>query len=139
MKRMLVVLIFAATTAAAQQDPAPEPLKSSAEHKRDRKDVFEELDRDGNELLSRSEWPGKERSFRKMDASKDGVLSREEFLATNGRYWNELFQDLDFNDDGVVTRLEWLDDETAFDLHDKDRNGVIDRHEFHQLWCRSCR
>ncbi len=93
--------------------------------------AFERLDVNKNDVIGLPEWPGKEKNFRFLDANHDGFLSREEFLSRNGRWWNEKFEHLDFNDDGIIIRSEWLDSDSTFDRLDRDRNGVIERHEFY--------
>jgi Ca2+-binding EF-hand superfamily protein len=93
--------------------------------------AFERLDTNKNDAIDPSEWPGKEQDFRLLDADHNGSLSREEFLARTGRWWNEPFENLDFNGDKIITRSEWLDSDAAFGKLDRDHNGVIDRREFY--------
>jgi Ca2+-binding EF-hand superfamily protein len=93
--------------------------------------AFERLDTNRNDAIDFAEWPGKERDFRYMDANHNGSLSREEFLSRNGRWWNETFENLDFDGNGIIVRSEWLDSNASFDRLDRDRNGVIERHEFY--------
>jgi hypothetical protein len=93
--------------------------------------AFQRLDRNRNDAIDRSEWPGKEKDFRYLDADRNGVLSSEEFLSRNGRFWNEPFENLDFNGDGIITRSEWLDSDASFDRLDRDHNGSIERFEFY--------
>jgi Ca2+-binding EF-hand superfamily protein len=93
--------------------------------------AFERLDNNKNDAIDRSEWPGKEKDFRMMDSDHNGSLSREEFLSRTGRWWNEIFENMDFNGDQVITRSEWLDSDASFDRLDRDHNGVIDRTEFY--------
>jgi Ca2+-binding EF-hand superfamily protein len=93
--------------------------------------AFERLDTNKNNVIDRSEWPGKEKDFRMLDADHNGSVSREEFLARAGRWWNEPFENLDFNGDGLISRSEWLDSDASLDRLDRDHNGVIDRKEFY--------
>jgi len=96
-----------------------------------RETAFHKLDANKNDVIERKEWPGNDRLFKRMDADRDGVISLEEFLSRNGRYWNVPFEDLDFNGDGIIAHNEWLESEVAFGRLDHDRNGVIDRFEFY--------
>ncbi len=93
--------------------------------------AFDRLDINKNNAVEASEWPGKDKDFSYLDANHSRSLSREEFLSRDGRYWNERFENLDFNDDGLILRAEWLDSDSSFDMLDRDRNGVIERHEFY--------
>ena len=93
--------------------------------------AFDRLDINKNNGIEASEWPGKDKDFNYLDANHNRSLSREEFLSRDGRYWNERFENLDFNDDGLILRSEWLDSDSAFDKLDRDRNGVIERREFY--------
>lgn len=93
--------------------------------------AFERLDSNRNNVIDSSEWPGKNKDFGYLDANQNGSLSREEFLSRNGRFWNQPFENLDFDADGIIARSEWLDSEKSFDRLDRDGNGVIERREFY--------
>jgi Ca2+-binding EF-hand superfamily protein len=114
--------ILAGAKAKGSEPEGPDAARDAAFHR---------LDVNRDDLIERAEWPGNDRSFNLMDANRDNALSLEEFLSRNGRYWNELFEDLDFDGNGIITRKEWLDSETAFQRLDHDRNGIIDRFEFY--------
>jgi Ca2+-binding EF-hand superfamily protein len=96
-----------------------------------RQAAFDRLDKNRNGVIERTEWPGKEKAFRHMDANHDGVIGREEFLATSVRWWNDVYENLDLDGNGAITRSEWLDSEDAFDRLDKDHNGIITKSEFY--------
>jgi Ca2+-binding EF-hand superfamily protein len=93
--------------------------------------AFERLDGNKNDVIERSEWPGTDRAFKRMDGNRDGVLSREEFMSRNGRFWNELFKNLDFDGDRLISHSEWLDSDSSFQRLDRDGNGVVDEWEFY--------
>ena len=106
-------------------------IEESMEPDRGRVAAFERLDKNKNNAIESSEWPGKAKDFAYLDSNHDGSLSREEFLARNGRWWNETFENLDFNGDQVIARSEWLDSDASFDRLDRNHNGTIDRTEFY--------
>lgn len=96
-----------------------------------RLEAFNRLDVNGNNVIDSPEWPGKDEAFFSMDANLNGSLSREEFLSIRGRFWNQPFENLDFNADGIIESSEWLDSGKSFDRLDRDRNGMVERREFY--------
>jgi Ca2+-binding EF-hand superfamily protein len=93
--------------------------------------AFERLDLNRNNVIDSSEWPGEDKGFSYLDANQNGSLSREEFLSQNGRFWNQPFESLDFDANGIIVRSEWLDSDESFDRIDRDGNGVLERREFY--------
>jgi Ca2+-binding EF-hand superfamily protein len=93
--------------------------------------AFERLDVNRNNVIDSSEWPGKDKDFGYLDANQNGSLSREEFLSRNGRFWNQPFENLDFDANGIIVRSEWLDSDESFDRLDRDANGVLERRELY--------
>ena len=96
-----------------------------------RLEAFNRLNVNQNNVIDSSEWPGKDENFSYLDADQNGSLSREEFLSRSGRFWNQPFENLDFDADGIIERSEWLDSDKSFDRLDRDRNGMIERREFY--------
>lgn len=93
--------------------------------------AFERLDINESNLIDSSEWPGKDKDFSYLDANHNGSLSREEFLSKSGRFWNQPFESMDFNSDGMIARSEWLDSDESFDRLDRDSNGAVEKREFY--------
>jgi len=96
-----------------------------------RLEAFSRLDVNRNNVVDSSEWPGKDEVFSYLDANQNGSLSREEFLSRNGRFWNQPFENLDFDSDGIIEHSEWLESNESFDRLDRDRNGMVERREFY--------
>jgi hypothetical protein len=104
---------------------------------------FRAWDKDGNGVISQSEYPGHPGNFRALDTNNDGGLSVDEFRhraggrapagsrsapdAAGSR--DEDFRRLDGDDDGVVTRKEWRGRPSAFDALDTNRDGGLSRDE----------
>jgi Ca2+-binding EF-hand superfamily protein len=97
-----------------------------------------DVNRDG--VITRSEWRGNARSFDVHDLNQDGVLSGNEVSLTGDRDayrdrdgWDELvdvFDSVDRNNDGLVSRDEWYGDRSTFTRLDRDRNGTLRLSEF---------
>ena len=110
---------------------------------------FEAMDLNRDNVISRSEWRGSARSFTVHDWNGDGVLSGDEVriggrragqladdefdppTAGRARYWDETtFATLDHNRDGRLNRSEWHYDATSFYRADLNRDGLLSRAEF---------
>jgi Ca2+-binding EF-hand superfamily protein len=94
---------------------------------------FEQLDHNRDGRIARNEWHFDRATFNRADHNRDGVLSRAEFLGEAGDVdddRDDSFQNLDFNNDGRITRGEWHGTRAHFDALDTDRNGVLTRIEF---------
>ena len=90
---------------------------------------FHGLDRNNNNVVSRAEWNGDDRSFAVHDWNRDGVLSGDELLAgarpNQNRGWDARYNGLDRNRDNAVSRGEWNGDDRSFANRDWNRDGVL--------------
>ena len=102
-------------------------------------DQFDVLDRNNDGTVSRWEWNGNRDDFDRMDRNGDGVLSRSEFDRRSsggflgsilGRVEDVRFNDLDLNNDGVLTTSEWRGSRSEFDRLDTNNDGVLNAYEF---------
>ncbi len=102
-------------------------------------DQFDVLDRNNDGMVSRSEWNGNRDDFDRMDRNGDSVLSRSEFDRRSsggflgsilGRVEDVRFNDLDLNNDGVVTSSEWRGSRSEFDRLDRNNDGVVSLIEY---------
>lgn len=66
-------------------------------------DLFDRLDKDGDGIISPSEWKGSGKDFSKLDKNHDGVISRAESRSRH----QERFLTLDRDKDGTISRAEW--------------------------------
>ena len=104
---------------------------------------FQGMDRDGDGVITRSEWRGSTQAFRQHDRNGDGVLSGDEVWVPanqqdpffgdrniDERGLNAAFRRADVNNDGVIDRGEWSGDVNTFERVDRNNDGRINRTEF---------
>ena len=94
----------------------------------DRVERFADLDVDRNGQLSRKEWHGTLQLFDAIDTNHDGSVTRVEMMGAEPP--PELFSSVDVNRDGAIALNEWHWSRAAFDRHDLNHDARITREEF---------
>jgi Ca2+-binding EF-hand superfamily protein len=92
--------------------------------------AFSNLDHNRDNRLTPNEWHYDIETFRRVDRNRDNALNLTEFLgqgADDDRGDN--FDDMDFNNDGIVTRNEWHGGVADFNWLDRNRDGRLTRFE----------
>ena len=91
---------------------------------------FSNLDRNGDGRVARGEWFYDREGFVRADRNGDGALTREEFLSGDVDADREdRFEYLDANRNGRIERSEWHASRDAFTWLDRNRDGVLSRTE----------
>jgi len=121
---------------------------SGAQQSRNWNMRFQDLDRNGDGVITRDEWRGNDRSFRNQDWNGDGKLSGEEVrpgaprdpswdqrevVATSGREFDRTetrFRWLDRDDNGRLSRSEWPTDDEMFSRLDRNGDNALTVREF---------
>ena len=121
---------------------------SGAQQSRNGNMRFQDLDRNGDGVITRDEWRGNDRSFRNQDWNGDGRLSGEEVrpgarrdpswdqrevVGTSGREFDRTetrFRWLDRDDNGRLSRSEWPTDEEMFARLDRNGDNALTVREF---------
>src|SRR5688500_5441245 len=91
---------------------------------------FNALDHNRDRRLSANEWHFDLATFRRIDADGNDTVSLQEFLGEGvDDDRDETFDDMDWNNDGRVTRGEWHGGTTEFNRLDRNRDGALTRFE----------
>lgn len=105
---------------------------------------FRQADRDGDGAVSKQEArlhaPDVLRKFDRMDANRDGKVTREEFdraFETRAKRELDRFHALDTNRDGTLSRQEFLKEapqgQSAFSALDRNKDGRISQEEYQRM------
>jgi len=124
---LALALLVAASPAALAKDHQGHKSKNKGQRNERFTQEFSRFDRNGDGLISRSEFPGDPALFERLDRNQDGVVSQSEGqVALNDRnFQREELQRLDRNGDGLISRSEWNGDSATFDRLDRNRDGVL--------------
>jgi hypothetical protein len=124
---------------AMAQQPGPDQQQAERIQKRraavrhNVRERWQQLDKDGNGSISRDEWARDPQTFDRLDANKDGVLSREELgQAVQQRIRqraDDRWKRLDKDGNGSISREEWPRNPEAFDRLDTNKDGLLTREE----------
>jgi Ca2+-binding EF-hand superfamily protein len=92
---------------------------------------YRSLDRDNNGRVTAVEWLYDRETFRRIDHNGDNWISQAEFTGDEAvdDDAEDLFEYLDGNNDGRVSRDEWHGTIARFNALDRDRNGMLTRAE----------
>jgi Ca2+-binding EF-hand superfamily protein len=91
---------------------------------------FSSIDRNRDSRITRNEWFYDMDGFVRADRNRDNVLTRAEFLGgeiDDDR--EETFSDLDQDRDGRIERSEWHASREAFEWLDRNNDGTLSRAE----------
>ena len=92
--------------------------------------AFTNLDHNRDGRLTPNEWHYDIESFRRVDTNRDNALTVNEFLGQGVDDARGVdFDDMDYNNDGVVSRQEWQGGTAEFTRLDRNRDGRLNRYE----------
>ncbi len=97
-------------------------------------DMIERHDQDGDNRVSKEEFPGPDDHFCRIDTDGDGYISRDEAIKAprpnkhGGRVPGKFNED-DTDGDGVVSRSEFSGPADHFDRLDTNGDGAIQKSE----------
>ena len=135
----VLVCCLAMPAMAAQgtesQESGPKPNRRGYHTRPEAEERWKKLDQDNDGRISRSEWQRNEQAFDRMDADKDGFLTKEELrLAVRefrGKHRNGL-REMDADADGNISRSEWKGKEETFKRLDTNNDGLLSRDELRE-------
>lgn len=92
-------------------------------------DSFMKLDRNHDGMIISREWRGSRQEFDRLDDNGDGIITRTEYFGRQeGGRNTGMFRAFDLNDNGVISRQEWV---RNFEALDRNHDGKIERNEIY--------
>jgi hypothetical protein len=95
--------------------------------------TFDQVDTNNDLIISRSEWRASSESFNSLDGNRDGVITRTEFENRSSAgydYRAYRFDQVDTNNDVIISRSEWRGSLDSFNSLDDNRDNVLTKMEF---------
>jgi Ca2+-binding EF-hand superfamily protein len=90
-----------------------------------------QLDRNNNQRIDPSEWPGGFAEFDQLDKDGDGVISSAEYFERGGEWQRrQRFDEWDKDKDGIVSSTEWRSRPDLFHRLDTNGDGRLNWDEF---------
>lgn len=131
--KILAILTILALVAIPPVDAAEQPRQRQRPTQQEQM-RFKAMDRDGDGVITRSEWRGNLQSFRQHDKNNDGVLSGDEVWVGDANAEAQglpaVFARADRNNDRLLSRDEWYGDLQTFERVDRNDDGRISLPEF---------
>jgi len=127
----VLVCVFCGVPSFAQEQADTGAGDPVSEWRAVRAEIFDRLDKTGKGYIDENDWPGRKRAFRLMDLNNDGRITLDEFQSLRHRWRNRTFENLDLDGNRAITREEWMDIPADFDRFDRNKDGMILRHEFY--------
>lgn len=91
---------------------------------------FNALDHNRDRRLTANEWHYDLATFRRIDRDRNDWISLQEFLGEGfDDERDETFDDMDWDNDGRITRSEWHGGAADFNWLDRNNDGVLTRYE----------
>jgi Ca2+-binding EF-hand superfamily protein len=91
---------------------------------------FNALDHNRDNRLTANEWHFDLGTFRRIDRDRNDAISVQEFIGQGvDDMRDDTFDEMDWNNDGRVTRSEWHGGAADFTWLDRNRDGVLSRFE----------
>lgn len=94
------------------------------------------MDTNQDGSVTPAEWRGPEEVFLEIDTDQDGILSTEELEAMRSRRPQQRPErgPIDQDGDGVISEFEWRGPAALFEDLDTDENGTLTRAEMQAGW-----
>jgi hypothetical protein len=93
--------------------------------------TLRQLDKNGNGRLDENEWRGGFADFNRLDNNRDGRVSSEEYFERGGEWRRrQRFDAWDTNRDGILQSTEWKGEEKLFHSLDTDGDTKVSWEEF---------
>jgi Ca2+-binding EF-hand superfamily protein len=120
---------------AESEESTPRTKRGPGHSRPDEEQRWKKLDQDNDGRIPRSEWQRNEQAFDHIDADKDGFVTKEELRSAakefRGKQRNRL-QEIDADADGNISRSEWKGKEEIFNRLDANNDGVLTRDELRE-------